>query len=252
MKKLLVFGFIISLFSTVSFAQDYITSKQLLVDTSKLENFSFYLEQNREMRKNRTVFNPSDDEVKSWYYKGESITSPSEIDYYRDFNKCKFVSYPIKNIDIFNKVLNGAEMLFEYTYSANTNVYVHALNAKYNGKYYTVFYFNQLLEKLDLNEQISVEEKIECIINWKYWLWDQNIELLDIEKTKEQMPYDTIMHHRISLDTEERIAVNVHNDYKAEYFGHILFEGRELEFYANIVGDKKFIKAIFLFEPGTK
>ncbi|MDD3860045.1 MAG: PKD domain-containing protein, partial [Bacteroidales bacterium] len=80
----------------------------------------------------------------------------------------------------------------------------------------------------------------------------QNIELLDIEKTKEQMPYDTIMHHRISLDTEERIAVNVHNDYKAEYFGHILFEGRELEFYANIIGDKKFIKAIFLFEPGTK
>lgn len=252
MKKLLVLGFLISLFSSLSFAQGRLTSTQLLVDTSKLENFSYYLEQNREMRKNRTVYNPSDEEVKSWYYDGENITSQWAINNHRNFNKDKLVSYPIKNIDIFNKVLNGAEMLFEYTYSENTNIYAYSFLAKYNDEYYSTWHLNVLLENLGLNGQISVEEKLECAIKWGYWIYDQNIELLDIEKTKEQMPYDTIMYHRISLESEERVAVNVHNDYQAEYFGHISFEGRELEFYATIVGDKKFIKSIYLFELGTK
>ncbi|MBN2776335.1 MAG: hypothetical protein JXR36_01755 [Bacteroidales bacterium] len=252
MKKIFpIIIVLISLFALTTNAQS-VVSQELSVDTSKLDNFSYYFNEQQKIRKEQSGYFASDEEVKSWYYDSDHMTRENgSIKLYRDFNKYKQVSYPVKNKEIFNTVLPDAEMLFEYVYG-EMELYSQRLLAKYNGKYYGLGQFNHLLETFGINEQITVEEKIECVINWAYWLYDQNIEILKIEQTSERMPYDTIINHRVSLDSEEKIAVNVHFDYQAEYYGRIILEGNEMEFYATIVGDKKFIKSINLFNPGTK
>jgi hypothetical protein len=242
MRKILVLGFIISLFSTLSFAQGRLTSTQLLVDTSKLENFSYYLEQNREMRKNRTVYNPSDEEVKSWYYDGENITSQWAINNHRNFNKNKLVSYPIKNIDIFNKVLNGAEMLFEYTYSEDANAYTQSVLAKYNGKYYFNYNVNHLFDELDSHSYISDVEKLKFIYKWTFWLEDPEFEILRIDKISEIFPGDSALVRRMKIDSVYVEVQMYYTEYEAFYEGKALYNGDTVEIKASIIGEKKHIK----------
>lgn len=260
MKKLIsiLLISILCLFSYDSLAQRTI-SPTLLVDTGKLENFTYYYNKQNKIRLEnlRSNYYPSNEEIRSMYFKKGSLNGKNgEIECERGFIKRKRVSYPVKNKEIFNKVLPGVDMLFEYAiYSfldSETKSYQLRFYAKYDGKYHGYGSFNLLLEQLGLTEQISVEEKLECIINWAYWLYDQNIEMISIEQTKEQMPYDTVVYHLISPDSDERHATFVHNDYEAKYYGRIMLEGKEMEFYATIVGDKKFIKTINLFEVGTK
>ncbi|MDD2199839.1 MAG: PKD domain-containing protein, partial [Bacteroidales bacterium] len=260
MKKLIpiLLISILCLFSYDSLAQGA-KSPTLLVDTGKLENFTYYYNKQNKIRleNRRSNYYPSNEDIRSMYFKNGSLNGKNgEIECERGFIKRKRVSYPVKNKEIFNKVLPGVDMLFEYAVyimeDCETKSYQQRFFAKYNGKYYTCGSFNLLLEQLGLTEQFSVEEKIECVLNWRYWLFDQNIEILRIEQTKEQMPYDTVVYHLISPDSDERHASFVHNDYEAKYYGRIMLEGKEMEFYATVVGDKRFIKSIYLFEPGTK
>ncbi len=223
-------------------------------DTSKLENFSQYLLEPSDPRMPRPKRKHySDEEIQNLYYQGEVFMTPENgsIDVWRDFQNYKKVSYPVKNNETINKVLPDSEMLYEYLSDWDNKPYSCLLTAKYGGKIYFSSQFNYLLENMGLNECTSPEDKIHCLVQWFLWADDPNIVVLELTKTFEQLPYDTVVYLPVK-GTNEIMARNAHVDYWADYFGRILYKGYEMELYATIIGDKKFIRNMRLFEPGTK
>jgi len=232
------------LFSFKSLAQSLVSSK-ILPDTSKLDNFSYYLKKQKEIKEKRLDYYPSDEEVKSWYYDSEQIKNENgKIELYRNFNKYKRVSYPVKNVDIFNKALPKAEMLFEYCLTdVWSGWYRQRLIAKYDGKYYFFHNINQLLDNLDANSYLTVEEKIQLMYKWVFWLEDANFEIISLEKIKEIYPGDFASYRKVPTDSGRVETPMYYVEYQAFYEGLAIYKGDTVKVLPSVIGNNKHLKS---------
>lgn len=233
MKNKILFGiFLLMLLvsrTSIVLAEGDSYEPDLLVDTSKLEGYTFY-----DFFYYRTFKCIDYDEIRDMYF-GPFDEYDNDYDNYESnvkrtvgesftFQNSIQISYRIQDNRLFNKYLPECE----FYYQANS-MNKERVIAKYKGKIFRIYDFNTLLNELG-KSNIPEHEKMNLVAQWQFWVYNQDVKLTNLDTIHFNYPGKKII---LSRSGGERISKG---PYEITYEGNIELQGELYPFSVRLLG----------------
>ena len=234
MKKLIIIYILLGIAGSVFTQETQLKVKtEPTIDTSKLKGYVLYDREMQKASRNQVRV----DNIHKFYYGIYEETTDFEKLQFVDWHNGRTFSYHITDNKAFNLIPECA-FYYEIRHVGRPFGSIsERVIARYEGVYYQVNHLNIILDKIGALDKLSEEEKLLIAIQWEYWLTDQDVEILSMDKVIDYKSLDYTYTNPDPEDSTKTIELTGRREALLKFEGQLLIAGENCTYEVQFRGD---------------